>query len=112
MTINNGSKRKVMVHRLVFSAFIGEIPSDKVVDHIDENKSNNHPDNLRAIPNGLNVSRSSRLGSCGLRGVCQVGSRFPSRITHGGKSIHLGTFDSPQEAHDAYLRKRGELGWV
>ena len=39
----------VYVHRLVYEAFKGEIPEELEIDHIDRNKHNNNPDNLRLV---------------------------------------------------------------
>lgn len=39
--------RKVYVHLLVASAFLGPIPPGHTVDHIDRNRANNRPKNLR-----------------------------------------------------------------
>jgi hypothetical protein len=37
------------VHRLVYEAYMGEIPENLEVDHIDENPHNNHLENLRLV---------------------------------------------------------------
>ena len=46
----------VPVHRIVAYAFLGEPPTDKhVVDHIDTNKMNNRPENLRWVTRLENI---------------------------------------------------------
>lgn len=42
----NGKKYSMSIHRMVVRAFIGEIPSDKQVAHLDGNPANNHVSNL------------------------------------------------------------------
>lgn len=37
------------LHRVVYRAFHGDIPSGMTVDHIDKDKSNNHKDNLQVM---------------------------------------------------------------
>lgn len=47
-----------LVHRIVAFAFLGSPPSDKhVVDHIDKDRRNNRPENLRWVPRLDNVIR-------------------------------------------------------
>lgn len=47
--MHNGIKKSYRVHRLVYISFIGDIPNNKVIDHIDGNTSNNHVSNLRCV---------------------------------------------------------------
>jgi hypothetical protein len=42
-------------------------------------------------------------------GVCAHGKRFRSSISINSKRKHLGVFNTPHEAHEAYLKKRKEL---
>lgn len=50
------------VHRLVAMCFIGSIPSDMVVNHIDGNKCNNHYSNLEIVTVSENVKHAQRHG--------------------------------------------------
>ena len=51
--LNIGSER---VHRIVATAFHGQAPSDQhVVDHIDTNRQNNRPENLRWVTKLENI---------------------------------------------------------
>lgn len=52
--MHGGTKKSYRVHRLVYKAFVGEIPNDKVIDHIDGNKLNNHISNLRCVSQSEN----------------------------------------------------------
>jgi hypothetical protein len=47
--MSDGKQKIELVHRLVASAFLGEIPDGYVVDHIDRNRANNNINNLRYI---------------------------------------------------------------
>lgn len=44
-----GKMRGFLVHRLVYSSFIGEIPAGHHINHIDGDKTNNKLENLEAI---------------------------------------------------------------
>jgi len=44
-----GKQKAFTVHRLVAQNFIGNIPKNKVVDHIDRNRLNNNVTNLRIV---------------------------------------------------------------
>jgi hypothetical protein len=44
------------IHRLVYEAFVGEIPKDYVVHHKDENPQNNHFSNLEIMQHEKHVS--------------------------------------------------------
>lgn len=46
----------VRIHRIVATAFLGEAPTkEHVVDHIDTNKQNNRPENLRWVTRLENI---------------------------------------------------------
>lgn len=54
----DGYKTSVNVHRLVYIAFIGSVPEGFEVDHIDDNRTNNVPENLKAISKKENLLKS------------------------------------------------------
>lgn len=58
----NGVKSTYSVHRLVAEAFIDNPESKSEVNHIDENKSNNHVSNLEWLTPKENVRHSFRIG--------------------------------------------------
>ncbi len=98
----------VHMHRLVMDAKEGQI-----VDHINQNKLDNRKSNLRFVNRSLNALNSSKTkSSTGYRGVCrntQKGKAYKATITLNGKRIHLGMYNTPLEAHAAYLTKQKEL---
>lgn len=57
-----GNKRVQRVHKLVASAFLGERPEGCTVNHIDGDKTNNHPNNLEYMTQGDNVRHALFLG--------------------------------------------------
>jgi hypothetical protein len=59
-------RRHYLIHRLVAYTYIGKPENPKLeVDHIDENKGNNHYSNLQWITHSANVSKSFKLGKRG-----------------------------------------------
>lgn len=51
------------IHKFVALAFLGEVPKDKEIDHIDGDKLNNHYLNLRYVTHQENCnSRDERNG--------------------------------------------------
>lgn len=55
----NGKRKNHYIHRLVASAFIGEIANGFVVNHKDYDKSNNQVDNLEIITQSENIRYSA-----------------------------------------------------
>lgn len=101
-------RKVVYMHRLIMDA-----KENEIIDHINQNKADNRRSNLRVASKSLNALNSHKVrSSTGYRGVIhnrQKGKAFKARITHLGKQIHLGAYDTPAEAHSAYLIKQKEL---
>ena len=63
--MHNGIKKDYRVHRLVYRAFIGEIPNDMVIDHIDGNRDNNSLNNLRCVTRTENAANpNTKYNGC------------------------------------------------
>lgn len=54
----NGDHRQV--HTLIAHTFLGPCPADMIIDHIDENKTNNRSDNLHYLSRSDNNKRSAK----------------------------------------------------
>ena len=48
------------IHRLVYEAFIGDIPEGKQIDHIDSNTSNNTVENLQILTPRENIQKFNK----------------------------------------------------
>lgn len=79
------------------------------IDHINGDGSDNRWANLRDVPlfvNQQNMRKprgGQRTNKIGVLGVTQVGRRFSARLSVDKRTTYLGTFDTPEEAHAAYL---------
>jgi hypothetical protein len=78
----------------------------KVIDHSDGNPWNNKIDNLRKADMRLNQGnkRKEKRGDLpkGVDWKPRIG-KWQARITANCRYIHLGTFDTPEAAHSAYI---------
>lgn len=57
----DGDHRLRLVHRLVYEAFVGDIPDGLEINHIDENTQNNHVNNLEAVTHIENMRHGTGL---------------------------------------------------
>jgi len=56
----NAGRKRYLAHRLVYERFVGPIPPKMDVDHIDGNKLNNHPSNLRLMTHSDNCKAARK----------------------------------------------------
>lgn len=88
-------------HRLAWLFYYGFLP-DKQIDHIDHNKLNNAIVNLRIVSNQENhknmpLQKNNKSGCAGV-GWQESTNKWRAYIKVKGKSIHLGLFDTKEEA--------------
>lgn len=77
----------------------------QLVDHVDRNKLNNLDTNLRPLTNQLNLFNTKLFSTntSGYNGVGRFRGGWRARIKVSGKDIHLGTFDTKEQAHIARI---------
>ena len=76
-----------------------------VIDHRDGDVSNNRIINLRDVDrltNQQNQRRAQSSSASGLLGVSAHYGKFQARIRIGTKQVRLGTFDTAEQASEAY----------
>lgn len=93
-------KKQYLAHRLIWLYMTGEFP--EFIDHKNQIRTDNRWDNLRNVTqleNNKNVSLSKN-NTIGITGVSVVKStgRYRAYITVDYKQLHLGVFDTIQEA--------------
>jgi Demerecviridae HNH endonuclease len=94
-----------LASRLAWLWMTGDWPAG-FVDHKDTDPTNDRWDNLRMATNTQNNAntKTPRHNTTGLKGVSRSRSRYRASITVKDKSVHLGVFNTPIEAHAAYCR--------
>lgn len=94
-------------HALIFMhCVIMQSPRDKDTDHINGDRLDNRRKNLRICTRAQNIqNRGATIkNACGYKGVCFDKSRnkWSAEINTNKKRIHLGRFDTPEDAARAY----------
>lgn len=105
--------RRIMVkskpyggHVIAWALHHKELPSG-YIDHINGVRDDNRACNLRVATASQNIanSKTSKRNTSGFKGVCwnKVCGKWQAGIRVLGKSLHLGLYSDPVEAHKAYL---------
>lgn len=100
-------------HRLAFLWMTGAWPAEQV-DHINGVRDDNRWCNLREANQSENsqnqgvAKRTNRLGLLGVRWHT-IHKKFEARITKNGKTVAVGYYPTPEQAHAAYLAAKKEL---
>lgn len=96
------NRRTTLVHRMIMGAKEGE-----TIDHINGNKLDNRRSNLRVAnksQNGVNRVKPPRLAY-----YFRNNGKWKAQVKFDGKSLHLGYFDTKEEAHEVAKKKHAEL---
>ena len=106
LTDIKGTTKKIRIHRLIM-----DCPDNMVVDHINHNPLDNRKSNLRICTQQQNNKNQKKKtnNKSGVIGVSWDRSRgkWCAQIMHNNKHIHLGRFDTIEEAIEA--RKHAEI---
>ena len=105
------SGKNYYAHRLAWLYCFGVMPSG-VIDHKNGNSLDNRIQNLRDTDQTGNLGNQRKAKSdnkSGLLGVSEKRGRWRAAICVNKKTIHIGTFDSKEEAHQKYLEKKREV---
>jgi len=110
---NNGYLRVVLdgklyaLHRLAVVYMTGKMPEGDV-DHANGDKADNRWSNLRPCSRAQNMANSKRQvnNKSGFKGVCYDArgqKKWRAQISVANKKVYLGSFDTAQDAHLAYI---------
>lgn len=120
---NSGYRRvlwrgaKYQVHRLVWDILHPEDPvlEHEEIDHLDRDRLNNRPGNLRKVSRMLNMCNKTlyRNNRSGVPGVCwrKDVSKWAVRVNSGGMHMHLGLFEDLFEAVCARKSAQNKLSF-
>jgi hypothetical protein len=92
-------------HRLAWLYVYGAWP-EGLIDHINGQKADNRIDNLRVVDaggNSQNVRQPNKRNKSGFIGVIAYQGKWRANITINRKTRRIGDFNTPEEAHKAYL---------
>lgn len=117
-SMNSDGYRQIVIagrfykaHRLAWFYVHGKWPDQ--IDHINGDRTDNRLCNLRNVTSQQNTQnqrkphRNNKLGLLGV--VMRPNGRYQAEIRVDGRKRYLGTFDTPNEAGEAYLRAKRDF---
>lgn len=108
------NRKGYLLHRLAWLYVHGVMPENQI-DHINGIRTDNRIVNLRLAVNAENCQNKriaqSNNKSTGLLGAswCSAMKKYKARITKNGNEKTIGYFNTPEEAHEAYIKAKREL---
>jgi hypothetical protein len=102
---DNGNCKRFKVHRIIAMVYLGLDIDDKkqIIDHIDNNGKNNNMNNLRIVTQQENCF--NRITTKGYSFNKKL-NNWRASIKINYKTKYLGSFDTKQEAKNAYLEAK------
>lgn len=105
----------VSIHRFIWSFVHGSIPKGMQIDHINQIKSDNRISNLRLVTakdnhRNMPLLKNNKTGVNGVYKNKKTGKYVAQCISNKTK-IHIGTFDTLEEARVARKKVEEELGF-
>ena len=99
-------------HRLAWLYEYGDFP-EQDIDHINGDGLDNRILNLREVTNEANHRnmKISRANKTGVTGVHMQRGKYLAQIRQGGKTIHLGTFGTLDDAAEVRRSAEREYGY-
>jgi len=98
----NSKRKDIRLHRLVYEAYNGEIPTGYVIDHIDLNTHNNHITNLRLATisqNSCNQKVNKNNKSTGYKNIFLTkNNTYRVKIKKNNKVVYCKNFKTLEEA--------------
>ena len=106
--------RTYKVHQVIFALANGKWPTDQL-DHINHDRTDNRPENLREVDASGNAKNHSmrKDNTSGHLGVNfkKSDQKWVARISYNGGRVYLGTFKTIEMAIDARKDAEKEFGY-
>jgi HNH endonuclease/AP2 domain len=97
-------------HRVAWAIMTGEWPIYEI-DHKNGQRGDNRWENLRHATKSQNQGNARKRSdnTSGFKGVWRHKEKWRSVVFKDRRKYHIGLFDTPEEAHAAYVKKATEL---
>lgn len=109
----NGKSKLIAVHLLVAKTFLNHTPNGNklVIDHINNDQSDNRLENLQIVTNRENISKDIKYKTSKYTGVSwdKERSKWKAEIRIDKIKYFLGRFSTELEAHQEYQNKLKEI---
>lgn len=101
--------KRISEHRFIYWLETGVIPESII--HLNGNTLDNRFENLKACTHQETLfgRKMAKHNLCGFKGVFECRGKYRARITYNGKRINLGSYSTPEEAHEAYKKESVKL---
>lgn len=111
LRVSVGSEQ-IYAHRLAWLLFYKTSP-ELYIDHINGDPTDNRIANLRDVDFQTNCENKRRPNSdntTGFLGVSKYNNgKFLATIRKNNRNVHIGYFDTPEEAHQKYIETKRKL---
>ena len=101
---SNKNHKYYLVHNVITLCYLGEKPEGYQTDHINSIKTDNRLENLQYITPQQNTQKRKTKDGRNVKGysLTKYGT-YKAQIKVDYKSINLGTYDTEEEARQAYI---------
>ena len=91
---------------IMLSPFLGIKPEGYQTDHINNIRTDNRFENLQYLTKIDNDRKRCLCNGKPIKGYRKMGDKYKARIKHLGKNIHLGTYETEEDARKAFVEAK------